>query len=65
MPYREKVGADAFARAPIGTGPYKDSRTATAQRIDSSVLWFITRHPNGRLRSAYYIEELMKWRTPH
>lgn len=22
--YREKIGADAFARAPIGTGPYKN-----------------------------------------
>jgi peptide/nickel transport system substrate-binding protein len=32
--YREKVGADAFARAPIGTGPYKITKVDGTTQID-------------------------------
>jgi peptide/nickel transport system substrate-binding protein len=32
--YREKVGADAFARAPIGTGPYKITKVDGVTEID-------------------------------
>jgi peptide/nickel transport system substrate-binding protein len=32
--YREKVGADAFARAPIGTGPYKITKIDGVTEID-------------------------------
>ena len=32
--YREKVGADAYAKAPIGTGPYKITKVDGASEID-------------------------------
>ncbi|HET6305534.1 MAG TPA: ABC transporter substrate-binding protein [Rhodopila sp.] len=32
--YREKVGADAFARAPIGTGPYRITKVDGVTEID-------------------------------
>jgi peptide/nickel transport system substrate-binding protein len=32
--YREKVGADAYARAPIGTGPYKITKVDGTTEID-------------------------------
>jgi peptide/nickel transport system substrate-binding protein len=32
--YREKVGADAYARAPIGTGPYKITKVDGVTEID-------------------------------
>jgi peptide/nickel transport system substrate-binding protein len=32
--YREKIGADAYARAPIGTGPYKITKVDGTTQID-------------------------------
>jgi peptide/nickel transport system substrate-binding protein len=32
--YREKIGADAYARAPIGTGPYKITKVDGTTEID-------------------------------
>src|SRR5258708_3869163 len=32
--YREKIGADAYAHAPIGTGPYKITKDAATTEID-------------------------------
>src|SRR5258705_13001620 len=32
--YREKIGADAYARAPIGTGPYKITKVDGITQID-------------------------------
>src|SRR6202521_3995914 len=32
--YREKIGADAYARAPIGTGPYKITKVDGVNEID-------------------------------
>ena len=32
--YREKVGADAYAQAPVGTGPYRITRVNGAAEID-------------------------------
>jgi peptide/nickel transport system substrate-binding protein len=32
--YREKIGADAYARAPIGTGPYKIAKVDGTTEID-------------------------------
>src|SRR5260221_10777975 len=32
--YREKIGADAYAHAPIGTGPYKITKVDGTTEID-------------------------------
>jgi peptide/nickel transport system substrate-binding protein len=32
--YREKIGADAYARAPVGTGPYKITKVDGTTQID-------------------------------
>src|SRR4030088_1824169 len=34
MAYREKIGADAYAQAPIGTGPYKITKVDGTTEID-------------------------------
>src|SRR5712672_706749 len=34
MAYREKIGADAYAQAPIGTGPYKITKVEGTTQID-------------------------------
>ena len=45
--YREKIGADGFSHAPIGTGPYKITKVDGAPRSIWNGMKATTRHPEG------------------
>jgi peptide/nickel transport system substrate-binding protein len=52
--YREKVGVDGYARAPIGTGPYKITKVDGATQIDLERYdGYYTGSPKGRPAIRY------------
>ena len=52
--YREKVGADAYARAPIGTGPYKITKVDGTTEIDMERFdGYFAGSPKGRPAIRY------------
>jgi peptide/nickel transport system substrate-binding protein len=52
--YREKVGADAYSRAPIGTGPYKITKVDGTTEIDMERFdGYYAESPKGRPAIRY------------